>query len=138
MATRKTTKKVAPRVSFSQALFDKICARIASGGDGNSLRKICLEPGMPHKDTFIDWSKRTPELRAQYDKAFLDRRDTYFDEMLEIADTEPDPQRAKVRIDARKWAWARQDRKRFGDSMAVTGDPTAPVHLVLNGSDVNG
>jgi hypothetical protein len=131
-------KGQAPRVEFSQELFDAICARIASGGDDNSLRKICAEPGMPHKGTFIDWSKRTPELRAQYDKAFLDRRDTYFDEMIEIADTEPDPQKAKVRIDARKWAWARQDRKRFGDSMTLTGDPDAPVQLVLNGSDIHG
>lgn len=108
-------------VRFSQELFDRICARIASGGDENSLRKICAEKGMPDKATVIAWSKRTPELRAQYDKAFLDRRDTYFDELIDIADTETDPQRARNRMDARKWAWARQDRARFGDKLGVDG-----------------
>lgn len=133
-----TKKPRAASVKFSQEKFDEICNRLASGGDENSLRRICQEDGMPHKDTFKDWSRRTPALAAQYEKAMLDRRDTYFDEMIEIADTEPDPQKAKVRIDARKWAWARQDPKRFGDRMTLTGDPAAPVQLVLNGSDVKG
>lgn len=115
------TRKPAPMVRFSQELFDRICARIAAGGDDNSLRKICEESGMPDRGTFGDWSKRTPELRAQYDQAFIDRRDTYFDEMIDIADTDPDPHRAKVRIEARKWAWARQDRSRFGDKIGVDG-----------------
>lgn len=114
-------KGQAPRVEFSQALFDTICARIASGGDENSLRQICAEQGMPDRGTFIDWSKRTPELRAQYDQAYLDRQDTYFDELIQIADTETDPQRARNRMDARKWAWARMNRKRFGEKVGIDG-----------------
>lgn len=131
--------KPRPRVEFSQELFDKICARLASGGDENSLRKICEEVGMPDRGTFTRWSKQTPELLAQYDKAFLDRRDTYFDEMIDIADTEPDPQRARVRIDARKWAWARQDRARFGDRLTnehvgKDGDPIAFLLAQVEGT----
>jgi len=114
-------KGQAPRVEFSQELFDRICARIASGGDENSLRNICKEDGMPDRVTFMNWSKRTPELRAKYDQAYLDRQDTYFDEIIDIADTETDPQRARNRIDARKWAWARQNRKKFGDKLGVDG-----------------
>lgn len=114
-------KGAAPRVAFSQPLFDAICARIASGGDENSLRKICAEKGMPDRGTFMDWANRTPALRAQYDKAYLDRQDTYFDELIDIADTETDPQRARNRMDARKWAWARMNRKRFGDKFGVDG-----------------
>lgn len=131
-------KGQAPRVEFSQKLFDAICARIASGGDGNSLRQICAEPGMPDRGTFMGWSNKTPELRAQYDKAYIDRQDTYFEELIDIADTETDPQRARNRMEARKWAWARMNRKKFGDSMTLAGDPDAPVQLVLTGSDVHG
>jgi hypothetical protein len=114
-------KGQAPRVEFSQALFDAVCARIASGGDENSLRKICEADGMPDRGTFMGWKDRTEELRAQYDKAYLDRQDTYFDELIDIADTETDPQRARNRMDARKWAWARMNRKRFGDKLGVDG-----------------
>lgn len=131
-------KGQAPRIEFSQALFDAICARIAGGGDENSLRAICEEKGMPDRTTVIGWSKRTPELRAQYDQAYVDRQETYFDELIHIADTEPDPQRARNRMEARKWAWARMNRKKFGDSMTLSGDPDAPVQLVLTGSDVHG
>jgi hypothetical protein len=126
------TRKQAPRVEFSQELFDNICARFASGGDDNSLRKICADDGMPDRATFNDWRHRTPELQAQYDKASIARRDTYFDEMIDIADTEPDPQRARVRIDARKWAWARQDRARFGDKLGVDGgEDGAPIQVQI-------
>lgn len=124
-------KRQAPRVVFSQALFDRICKRIASGGDENSLRRICEEAGMPDRGTFSEWSKKTPELRAQYDQAFLDRRDTYFDELIDIADTEQDPQRARNRMEARKWAWARQDRARFGDKVTneLVGENGGPVQF---------
>lgn len=126
-----TKKQAAPRVVFSQALFDAVCKRIASGGDENSLRKICAEDGMPDRHTFSDWSKKTPELRAQYDQAFLDRRDTYFDELIDIADTETDPVRARNRMEARKWAWARQDRARFGDKVTneLVGKDGGPMQF---------
>lgn len=132
------TKKPAPMVKFSQELFDAICRRIAAGGDNSSLRKICVEKDMPDRATFNDWRKRTPELQAQYDQACSDRQDTFFEEMIDIADTETDAAKARNRIEARKWAWARMNRKKFGDSMTLAGDPDAPVQLVLNGSDVNG
>jgi hypothetical protein len=121
-----------PRTEFSQEIFDKICERLASGGDENSLRQICAEAGMPHRMTFNEWRKRTPELSAQYDKACLDRRDTYFEELIEIADTDPDPQRARNRMHAREWAWARQDRKRFGERIdsELTGPNGGPLQVV--------
>jgi hypothetical protein len=108
-------RKQAPRVEFSQAKFDEICARIAAGGDASSLRQICAETGMPTRQTFNEWRKRTPELEAQYDRACEDRKDTFFDELIHIADTEKDPAIARNRMDARKWSWARMDRARFGD-----------------------
>jgi hypothetical protein len=131
-------KGQAPRVEFSQALFDKICTLVAAGGDKSSLREICAINGMPDRATFNSWRKQTPELQAQYDRAREDQKETFFEELIHIADTEPDPQRARNRMDARKWAWARMDPKRFGDRTIHAGDPDAPVALVLNGSDIHG
>jgi hypothetical protein len=127
------TRKQAPKVHFSQEIFDAICARIAAGGDNSSLVKICAEPGMPTRQTFNEWRKRTPELEAQYDRACEDRKDTFFDELIQIADTETDPQRARNRMDARKWAWARMDRKRFGDRVdsEITGKDGSPLSIEI-------
>lgn len=125
-----TKKPQGPRVEFSQKKFDEICDRLASGGDENSLRAICDENGMPDRTTFIRWSKRTPELRAQYDQAYLDRQDTYFDELIDIADTEPDAAKARNRIDARKWAWARMNRKKFGDKIEMDANLSGTVETI--------
>ncbi|MCA8018083.1 terminase small subunit-like protein [Burkholderia metallica] len=144
-------KTQAPSVKFSQALYDRICELIASG---KSLRSICDADGMPDRMTFNRWRKMTPELQAQYDQACLDRADAIFDEILEIADdsrldtllTEKNGEqmntewvaRSRLRVDARKWVLARMNRKKFGDNMTLSGDPDAPVQLILNGSDIHG
>ncbi|MDN7481915.1 hypothetical protein QZM38_13880 [Burkholderia orbicola] len=111
-----TVKKVpAKDVEFSQELFDHICELI---GDGKSVREVCEARGMPHRMTFLRWTKRTPELKKQYDDACVDRQDAIFDDIQFIADTEKDSKRAKVRIEAREWTLARMNRKRFGNHVS--------------------
>lgn len=139
-------KGQAPRVEFSQALFDAICARIALGA---SLRTICADAGMPDRKTFHNWVAKSDELRAQYDRACLDREDHYFEQIIDIADecrvgikkttkangdvetVEIDMvDRARVQIDARKWALARMNRKKYGDKLGVDGgEDGAPVAI---------
>lgn len=119
----------AARVEFSQAVFDAICMRIAKG---ESLRKICSKAGMPDRATFNGWRKLTTELQAQYDRACRDREDTYFEEIIDIADTETDPARARNRIDARKWTLACMNRKKYGTKVGVDGgDDGDPIRLLL-------
>lgn len=128
-------KQVAPSVEFSQAKFDEICELIA---DGKSLREICEMKGMPHRMTFNKWRKRTPELQAQYDQAYKDYEDSVLQDIVHIADTEKDAAIARNRMDARKWELKVRNRKKFGDNITHSGDPQAPIALVLNGSDVHG
>ncbi len=128
-------KGQAPRTDFSQALFTRICDLIA---DGKSLREACELKGMPDRATFNKWRKRTPELQAQYDQAYRDYEDSCLQDIVYIADTEKDSAIAKNRMDARKWELKIRNRKKFGDSVQHTGDPEAPMQLVLNGSDVHG
>lgn len=111
-------KGQAPRVEFSQGLFDRICALIA---DGKSVRQIAELDGMPDRATFNKWRKRTPELQAQYDQAFKDYEDSVLEDIVYISDTEKDAAIARNRMDARKWELRIRNRKRFGDKLGLDG-----------------
>lgn len=132
---------------FTQALFDKICNQIA---EGKSLREICEQKNMPNRKTFRTWRMRTVELQQQYDLACLDREETYFEQIIAIADesragfktttksngdietVETDmTERAKIQIDARKWTLARMNRKKYGDHVTeeLTGPNGGPLQI---------
>lgn len=121
-------RKQAPKVHFSQEIFDHICERIA---DGASVLAACAGKGMPTRQTFNVWRKSTPELQAQYDAACIDREEAIFDDIQHIADTEKDARRATVRIDARKWRLARMNRKKYGDRVAneLSGPDGGPLQI---------
>ncbi len=69
---------------FAQKIADAICERIA---EGEPLRQICRDSGMPNWRTVYDWLDAHPEFSARFARA----RDLGFDaiaeEALEIADT---------------------------------------------------
>lgn len=128
------------RVTFSQELCDAICTALA---EGESLRSICLQPGMPHIATVMRWLS-DPEKRdfcEQYARAREAQAETLAEELLAIADEaeyEPiqDPNtgqtlavafdktavaRNKLRVETRKWLAARMSPKKYGDKLAVGG-----------------
>jgi hypothetical protein len=115
--------------TFTQALFDQICDLIA---DGKSVREICERPGMPNRRTFHDWCGRTPELRAQYDAAYIDGERSIQDDIRYIADTAKDARIAAVQIDARKWDLKIRNRKIYGDRITeeITGPNGGPLQVV--------
>lgn len=127
-----------PMVKLSKDVFDKICARIASG---ESLRKICEDDGMPNRGTVFALLRENPEAANQYTRAREAQADCYADEIVAIADGqlpisavdakltegETDVQRDRVRIDARKWAAGKLRPKVYGDKLELAGDPERPV-----------
>ena len=64
-----------------------------------------------------------------YARAREERSHMMADEIIEIADTEPDPNRARVRIDARKWWASKVNKKDYGDRVTaeVSGPDGGPV-----------
>lgn len=83
---------------FTDQLFQSICERIA---DGEPLRQICRDDGMPNYRTFYDWldrddllSKSADEnvkstslnLSARFARAREDGHDAIAEETLKIAD----------------------------------------------------
>lgn len=135
---------------FTEELADTICERIA---DGESLRAICREEGMPSKATVFRWLANNEKFQDQYARAREAQADSLFDDVLEIADDsrndwmerngEGDPgwalngdhiQRARVRIDARKWMAGKLRPKKYGEKMIHGGDRddgSIPVSLSI-------
>lgn len=120
---------------FSQELFDTICDRIASG---ESLRSVCKDENMPAQVTVFKWLANNDTLAKQYARAREAQADAIFDEALDIADdsrndwmTRNDPenpgwiangeniQRARLRIDTRKWMAGKLRPKTYGDKLEV-------------------
>lgn len=97
-----------------------ICAQLALG----KSVKFILEnvPGMPSRDTFYEWLLKDAEFSDNYTRAREAQADFFADEITEIADTESDPQKARNRIDARKWAAGKLKPKLYGDRLQIDGD----------------
>ena len=113
---------------FTQALADEICERIA---EGISLRRLCLEDGMPEPRTVSKWLEKDEAFHRQYALARERQADTYADEIVAISDEEPDPARARVRMDARKWYASKLKPKRYGDKLGLEGPEGGPIQVIV-------
>lgn len=103
-----------------------ICSLLA---DGQSLRQICEAEDMPSRATVFKWLSTYPLFADQYARAREEQADAIADEITWIADTEEDPQKARVRIDARKWVAGKMRPKKYGDKTVLSGDPENPVQF---------
>ncbi len=119
-----------------QKQFNMVCERIAGG---ESLRSACKDNDLPDRDTINRWLNADNDgaLCGQYARAREEQADFYADEIVTIADTEPDAAIARVRIDARKWVASKLRPKRYGDKLALGGADDLPVikHEVQENAD---
>lgn len=98
--------------TYTQEAGDALCAYLACGG---SLAAYCREPGSPGYSTVLDWLRTHEGFRTQYNAAREEQADALADELLDIADNEPDTNKARLRVDVRKWTAARMRPKKYGD-----------------------
>lgn len=132
---------------FRQEIADIICERLA---DGESLRTICDADDMPNRATVFRWLAKHKEFSDQYARAKEEQADSIFDEVLDIADNsrndwmekrgEDDAgwvlngdhiQRARLRIDARKWMAGKLRPKKYGEKLEISGDAESPLQVVI-------
>lgn len=118
---------------FSEELADALCERIASG---ESLRAICAGDDMPGDTTVFRWLSQDSIFREQYARAKAAAMDKMAEDILHIADgTEgeagDDVQRAKLRVDTRKWLMSKLAPKKYGDRIAqeVSGPDGGPQRV---------
>jgi hypothetical protein len=116
---------------FTDEIFQEVCDRMA-GGEG--LRKICEDPQMPSRQTFLRWIEKDTGRQAQYTAAREALMDWYAEEILTIAwdssrDTIPADgkkparcdnewvNRSRLKVDTLKFLMAKLHPKRYGDRL---------------------
>jgi hypothetical protein len=148
-ATEKTPKKMGRPTIFNKELADTICVRL---GLGESLRSICKDDEMPSQAQVYVWLNKHKDFAEQYARAREEQADSLADEILAIADEQPEVIEVKDkdgnvidhkldsaflawqknRIDARKWTAMKLKPKKYGDRQVLAGDDEAPLVLEHN------
>jgi hypothetical protein len=114
-------------------IFNHVCSEIEKG---RALRNVLKDENMPSTSTFYQWLDNNEDKAKQYARATEIRAEIIFDDILNIADdnvndtyTNDDGveltnhdviQRARLKIDARKWVLSKLNPKKFGDKTDIT------------------
>lgn len=101
--------------SYTKEIADQVCEHIAAGGFATDLQRF----GLPSHTTIAKWQNENEEFAAAYARAREQRGETFAQQIIEIADTEPDAQAARNRIDARKWIAGKLFPRVYGDTQRV-------------------
>lgn len=135
---------------YTPELGDLICERLM---DGESLRSICSDQGMPTKTTVFRWLQADEAFRDLYTRAREEQAEAMADEIVGIADevcttvrtdkhgTKDDDgdgntevifdatavARNRLRVDARKWVAAKLKPRKYGDRIQHSNDPENPI-----------
>lgn len=138
--------------SYTQEIADAICEQLM---EGISLREICRQNDMPGLTTVHMWLLKHDAFREQYARAREVQADTHVDEMIDIADNARNDwmirnggddagwrengdsaNRAKLRIDTRKWISARMAPKKYGERITQEHTGKDGKDLKLNGPTI--
>jgi len=117
---------------FRQDIADEICQELIGG---KSMRTITKPETMPSQWRVYQWLAQNEDFRKQYADARAKQADAIFDECLDIADECSNDfavdsegnvkidhdaiNRAKLRIDTRKWMAGKLRPKVYGDKIEV-------------------
>jgi hypothetical protein len=147
-------KKIGRPSSFTQHIADIICVRIS---EGESLKSITMDEEMPDRATVYRWLAADPVFCDMYTRAREDQADTLADEILAIADEQPEIiavtdkrtgeliehkldgaflQWQRNRIDTRKWIAMKLKPRKYGDRQILAGDSEAPLAVQNDAMDI--
>jgi hypothetical protein len=120
--------------SYTNELADSICECIATNAIG--LRGVSKKLNIPLSN-ITDWLRIHSYFSEQYARAKIAQADILVEEILEISDDDSKDliagefgeqantasvNRAKLRVDARKWYASKLAPKIYGDKLDVTSD----------------
>ena len=128
-------KKIRRVTKFDEKVAASLLAKIAGG---QSVRKICAKAPAPTRETFYKWIRENEDFATKYIEAKDLCADALAEEILEIADEADNDfsvietekgreyrangaklERAKIRIDARKWTASKLAPKKYGAASAL-------------------
>ena len=111
--------------------FDLIFQGIAAG---RTAKAMIAEVGLaPHafRMALVD----DADIARRHAQARLAQASVLAEEVVEIADSEPDAQRARNRIQARQWFAARLDPARWGERLDLHIQGSVDLRAVLAGAE---
>lgn len=126
----------------------EICQRIMLG---ESVRRICMDEHTPAQSTVFEWLVSKPHFRAAYNMAKTLLAETLAEEVLEISDDDSGDfvkgedgaqfdsqhvQRAKLRVDSRKWLAAKLSPKRYGDTASLRIGDLGDEHRKMSQEEI--
>ncbi|MDN5871676.1 MAG: hypothetical protein L0H73_13265 [Nitrococcus sp.] len=122
---KKKAGKRGPKPKWTMSTVKPLLARMV---EGNSLLDVCRERAISYGSVWqaIHADDEMAEMYARTKNDYVHARVA---EMDEIARTEPDVQRARLRCDNIKWESARVAPKAYGDRTMVAGDPDNPLRV---------
>ena len=128
MTAQPKKKMGRPPKPYDPKIGDLICEMIA---DGKSIVDCAQVKGVPSRTTIYHWLNTCEDFANNYERAREQRADYLAHQVVDIADTDEDYQRARNRMDARKWAAGKMAPKRYGDrlNLAGTGDKDDAIHV---------
>jgi hypothetical protein len=111
-------KKLGRPVTFNQDLADRICDKISRGA---SLRQSCREEKPPIDPGIVcKWVVHSESFYQQYMRARRSQAHLHADELVDIADEKViDNERARRRIDTRKFILSKVLPKVYGDKLEI-------------------
>jgi len=133
---------------YTQELADTICERLSNG---ESMRSIARDESMPAMSSLFKWLREIEAFSQQYAISKEESADALFEELLDIADNSTNdymmrqsksgeeyeavnPEaiaRSRLRVDTRKWALSKLKPKKYGDRIAVAGEPDNPLTMII-------
>jgi hypothetical protein len=112
-----------------ESIFETICDKIEN--EGLPISRILNQENMPSYSTFYIWLNDDETKSKRYARATEVRAEKIFDEILDISDSQEGDvyidkdgkecinhniiNRARLRVDARKWILSKMNPKKFSD-----------------------
>jgi hypothetical protein len=114
---------------YNRELADEICRRVS---EGESVRSICRDPGMPSEGTVRAWAREDRDGFAVRFRVARDLQlDCWSDQIVDLADRQDlDPRDRAIRIDTRKWLMSKLAPKKYGERLLHASDPENPIQVM--------
>jgi hypothetical protein len=93
--------------------------------------KACLIKHGISAQSFYELLNANPTLANQYARAQQAKVEFYADEIIEISDTEEDANKARVRVDARKWIASKLSPAKYGERIDLNVNSNVDLNIAL-------
>jgi transposase-like protein len=117
-----------PENRYTPEIANAVLTRIS---EGTPLRQAARELGIA-ESTVREWVRRDEDGMAErYKQARAMQIDAWADEVLVVTYRDDlDANDKRVRADALKWLISRLAPARYGDKLAIAGDPDSPLRVI--------